>query len=118
MNNHSITFINQTNLSINIETFEKVLPGLCEMKTICVNSNETISMISETGEWILENYLFDTKMCNEWEKIGVPPGETIGIIRDKSCYTGEFCWLYRDKLELIFELNYNSSTKTATLTQK
>lgn len=109
----SITFINNSGLPININTWQKNSPYYDEEITKVVKQNESIAMISSVGEWLLDTYL-NKKMADEWTAIGIKPGSTIGKFRDDPCIRGHYSWVYNKN----FEISYNPDTRTAILTKK
>ena len=111
MATHFVTFINNSPLPINIETWQPHMFGfLSEMKTQTVKPGEKISMGSETGEWETNTYLYDKTMCDEWIAAGYEKnlGQVIGKFRDEPCIKGEYTWLYNNDFEIV----YNSGTVT------
>jgi hypothetical protein len=63
MSEHFATFINNSELPVVIETWQMLCFGLAEMKSITVKPGEKITMGSNTGEWLINSYLFDKDMC-------------------------------------------------------
>jgi hypothetical protein len=102
MSIHTIIFKNNSSLPINIETWQKIKIGLSEMIEETVKPWDSITMNSETGEWILNNYLSNNDMYNEWIKEGYKPGESIGKFRDTPCAKGNYSWMYNDNFEIVY----------------
>jgi hypothetical protein len=110
----SATFINDSDLPINLGSWQTIMYGIDEYVTILVKANESTVMKSSVGEWILDTYLYDKEMVNEWTTAGMKPGKDIGKFRDKPSYIGDYSWIYDDKFEIV----YDPATRTATFTKK
>ena len=88
-------FTNNTSLPVQVETWQSVMFGLSEMQQFVVLPGETVSMLSEVGEWIIHTYL-KPELCEPWNKIGISPGFTIGKFSNTCDYAGNFQWYDRD----------------------
>jgi len=99
-----------------LETMQQICFGLCQMKSVTVKSGETAMLNSDTGEWILNTYIYDTKMANEWVASGYEVGKTIGKFRNDPCIRGEYSWMFEYKND--FQIVYDKDTNTATFSNK
>jgi hypothetical protein len=116
MSEHFATFINNFELPIIIETWQNLCFGFNEMKSIIVKPGEKISMGSDTGEWLINSYIYDKNICDQWTKSGYKAslGQVIGKFRDVPCIRGEYKWLFHTDFEII----YDKVEKTATFSKK
>jgi hypothetical protein len=114
MSQHSVTFINGSSLPIILETFQQIYFGVSQMKSITVKSGETAMLNSDTGEWILHTYIYDTKIANEWLTAGYEVGKTIGKFRNTPCIRGDYSWMEDDDFQIV----YDKDTKSATFSKK
>jgi hypothetical protein len=105
MSKISVTFTNNTSLSINIETWQMIDNGLSQMKETTVNPGCTIVMDSQTGEWILNTYLYNQEMCNEWLNKEYETGEVIGKFRNTPCVEGKYSYMYNDNFQIIYNID-------------
>jgi len=98
------TIKNAYDLPINVETWQSA--GFCGfldvMETILLQKGETITMTSSTGEWHIDNYIFDKDMCDEWRKAGCKPGTEIGKFRATPAYNGETVFMYDGKFQIEY----------------
>jgi hypothetical protein len=108
------TFINNTNLSVNIETWQIHRLGIDESISKLVLPGKKIRLISSTGEWLLNTYLFDKKLCDEWTSAGYTVGNTVGKFRNSPCARGNYSWMYEKGLDII----YDPLKRTATFIKK
>jgi hypothetical protein len=109
-NNYSVTFVNNSDLPVCLETWQQMLFGISEMVSLVVKENEHIVMSSETGEWFVNNYLFDKDICTKWTHSGYKLGETIGKFRNKPCIKGNYAWLYHDDFQIVYDIVNNLAT--------
>jgi hypothetical protein len=116
MSEHLATFINNFELPVNIETWQKLHFGLSQMKSITVKPGEKIIMGSDTGEWLINSYIFDKNICDQWTKSGYETslGQVIGKFRDDSCIRCEYKWLFNTDFEIV----YDKVEKTAIFSKK
>lgn len=116
MSEHFATFINNSELPVNIETWQTLCFGLAEMKSITVKPGEKITMGSNTGEWLINSYLFDNDMCDQWRASTYKSslGQDIGKFRDHACIRGDYSWMYHDDFEIV----YDKAEKVAIFSKK
>ena len=107
------TFINNSGLPVNIETWQSKLRGLETMESVLVKSGEKIVLPSTTDEWYIETYL-NKELADEWKAAGLRPGYRIGKFRSKPCASGDYSWMDEDKFDII----YDKKNRTATLIKK
>ena len=106
MATHFVTFINNSPLSINIETWQPMFFGfLSEMKSQTVKPGEKIIMASETGEWLTNSFLYDKNTCDEWIAAGFQSslGQVIGKFSDKPCINGEHTWMCNNNFKIEYK---------------
>ena len=103
------TFINNSGLPINIETFQKHLPGLNSLKSVLVKSGEQIVLPSITGEWYLQTYL-DKEFVEEWDTASYLTGYRIGKFRSKPCALGYYSWVEHDDFDIIYDKEKHTAT--------
>ena len=116
MSQDSVTFTNKSNLPIILETIQQISHRMSVMKSVIVKSGETITLLSSTGEWLLDTYICDTEMVNEWLDAGYKVGTTIGKFRNKPCARGDYSWMFEYKNN--FQIVYDKDTNTATFSNK
>jgi hypothetical protein len=116
MSEHFATFINNFELPVNIETCQQIGFGFNEMKNITVKPGEKIIMGSDSGEWLINSYIYDKNICDQWTKSGYENilGQKIGKFRDFPCVRGEYKWLFNTD----FEIFYDKVEKTAIFSKK
>ncbi len=102
-----ITFCNKLSLPVNIETWSK---GTYD--TILVKANTSIQVTSDTGEFFLDNIIFNKEYSDQWKASGYQPGITMGKFRSSSSYNGKNSWYIPD----YFQLDYINEKNTAILT--
>ena len=100
-NEYFITIINESPLPINVETWQSLSFGLSEMKSILIKPGERQIMVSETGEWFINTFIFDKAMCEEWIKAGYTPGKVLGKFRSEPAIRGENVWLCDDDFKIV-----------------
>jgi len=103
-----ITFQNNIDLPINIETWYNG-----NYDTILVTPNTSIHVKSETGEFFLNNIIFNKECSDQWKTAGYSP-TTMGKFRTEPSYNGENCWYIPDD----FKLNYCNEKNTAIFIKK
>ena len=111
---NKITFTNNTDLPINIETWINKKHGISEMKEITVYEYETIEITSATGEWFLNSYINDKIMKEKWIISGYNLGIYIGKFRNTPCSKGKYSWINYD----LFDITYNPNTCNAIFSIK
>jgi len=117
MSEHFATFINSSSLPVNIETWQTLCFGLInEMKRITVKPGEKIIMGSETGEWLINSFIFDRDICHQWRAAGYGSslGQEIGKFRDHPCIRRQYSWMYHDDFEIV----YNKEEQVAIFSKK
>ena len=116
MATHFATFINNFELPVNIETWQPICFGFSEMKIITVNPGEKIIMGSETGEWLINSFIYDKDICHQWKATGYESslGQVIGKFRDQPCIRGDYSWMCIDDFIIV----YDKVEKTATFSKK
>jgi hypothetical protein len=104
MSLHNITFINDSPLPINIETWQPLFFGLSEMKSLIVHPGENIKMVSETGEWYINTFFYDKKNRDDWISAGYNHQlwEVIGKFRDESYGKNQYSWMCNDDFEIVY----------------
>ena len=85
-NVYSYTIVNKYSEPIVVETWQLVLPYLGELKSVFLQSNQEIIMISETGEWYIDSAI---------------NGKRIGKFRLQPIYNGETIWMEDDKFQIV-----------------
>ena len=103
------TFINNSGLPINVETWQLQAPGLETIKTVLVKSGEQIVLPSTTGEWYLQTFL-NNEFAYEWEAAGFRTGEEIGKFRSKPCASGDYSWMDNKTFQIIYETENYTAT--------
>jgi hypothetical protein len=107
---HSITFYNNTNIPVSLETWQRKCWGLSVYNDICVKKGETINMDSNIGEWFITTYVYGDELQQQIKLAGYEVGLEIGTFRDKPCIKGDYVWLDDDRLK--FKIEYNDGTAT------
>jgi hypothetical protein len=92
-NKYIATIINESHLTINVETWQHLYFGLSEMKSITIKPGDQTIMSSETGEWFINTFIFDKELCNQWIIAGYTPGKVIGKFRIEPAINGENIWM-------------------------
>ena len=106
------TFINNSGLPINLETWQPDGPGLETTKTVLVKSGEKIVLPSTTGEWYLQT-LLTKPFADEWKAAKINPGDQIGKFRSKPCASGDYSWMDDERFQII----YDAKTRTAIFSE-
>jgi hypothetical protein len=113
------TFINNSGLPVNLETWQPTKNGFGRETLIyvLVQSGEKVILPStnENGEWYLQSYL-NKEMAEQWRKAGIHHGNRIGKFRNNPCILGNYTWMEYD--ESPFEIIYNIENETATFIKK
>jgi hypothetical protein len=110
------TFINNSGLPINLETWQpERVPGLETLNVVLVKTGEQIVLPSTTGELYLQTYL-KNEFADEWIQDGFIPGYQIGKFRSKPCALGNYCWMNYDNPP--FDIIYDAKNNTATFIKK
>jgi hypothetical protein len=102
------TFINNSGLPINLETWQQETT-----KTVLVKSGEKIVLPTSTGEWYLQTLLTEP-FADEWKAAKINPGYQIGKFRSKPCASGDYSWMDDDHFQII----YDHENHTATFVKK
>ena len=102
MPNHKTTFINSTPLPVSLESWQNKFYFCEEFINITVQPDETIQMISSTGEWIVTTDLYDKEHLSLWTKAGYNPGFRIGKFRNQAAHDKKYTWLSHDDFEIIY----------------
>ena len=103
------TFINNSGLPINLETWQPDGPGLETTKTVLVKSGEKIVLPTSTGEWYLQTIL-DKEYADEWKAAKINPGYQIGKFRSKPCASGDYSWMDDEHFQIIYEPENHTAT--------
>jgi len=90
-------------VAVNVATWKSIMPGLSEMYSLLVGSGESVTMISNTGEWYVENFITDKAIEEQWEDLGYQTGIEIGKFRDDPCNKGNYTWVYYDDFVLEYD---------------
>ena len=109
------TFINNSGLPINLETWQTKAPGLETLNAVLVKTGEQIVVPSTTGEWYLQTYL-KNEFADEWIQDGFRVGYQIGKFRSKPCASGDYSWMDYDNSP--FDIIYDAKNHTATFIKK
>jgi len=104
------TFINKTNLPVNLETWQTQAFGFEEMVSKLVLPGKKAVIISSTGEWLLNTYLYDSKLCEIWRAAGYSVGNSVGKFRNRPCASGNYSWMYEKGLDIIYDPIKNTAT--------
>jgi hypothetical protein len=107
------TFINNSGLPINLETWQPDGPGLETTKTVLVKSGEKTVLPSTTGEWYLQTLLTEP-FADEWKAVKINPGNQIGKFRSKPGASGDYSWMDDERFQII----YDPKNRTATFVKK
>ena len=109
-----ITFTNEFDAPVSIETWQTVSPGLSEIRYFIVKRGQTIALNSSKGEWCIENYLSDKDMQQQWKKMGYKLGQQFGKFRNEPCARGNYSWVFHTDFELL----YNDKNKHCVFRKK
>ena len=94
-----IYFLNNIDKPIIVESWKNnVFSG------IIVDTKEKMLLESDVGEWHLNTMFSDPENVNKWHefhKNNLYYDYDIGKFRNKPCASGNYCWLYADKLKLV-----------------
>ena len=102
MTNYQITFMNDSYLPVALETWQQNINGLETLETIYVKIGETVSMSSLTGEWCINNQIWDKDLHEDWVIAGYKSDLIIGKISDTPCIRGEYCWIYCEDFKMEY----------------
>jgi hypothetical protein len=103
-------FINKTNMAVNLETWQSQAFGFEEMVSKLVLPGKKAVIVSSTGEWLLNTYLYDNKLCDIWRAAGYTVGNSVGKFRNIPCASGDYSWMYEKGLDIIFDPIKNTAT--------
>ena len=112
---HETTFINDSELPINIETWQPLTIRSESLNYFLVQPGKKIILPSTTGEWYLQTYL-NKEFADQWREAGIQPGYRIGKFRNKPCIKGCYTWMEYDNSP--FEIIYDAENLTATFIKK
>lgn len=101
------TFINNSGLPINLETWQQETTN-----TVLVKSGEKIVLPSTTGEWYLQTLLTEP-FADEWKAVKINPGNQIGKFRSKPGASGDYSWMDDERFQII----YDPKNRTATFSK-
>ena len=61
-------------------------------------------MVSETGEWYINTFFYDKKICDDWISAGYNHrlGEVIGKFRDESYGKNQYSWMCNDDFVIVY----------------
>jgi hypothetical protein len=107
---HSITFFNNTNIPVSLETWQRKCRGLSVYNDICVKNGGSITMESVTGEWFITTYVYGKEIQEQFKTAGHQLGMEIGKFRDNPCIRGDYSWLDDDRLP--FKIEYKDGVAT------
>jgi hypothetical protein len=96
------TFINETDLPIQVDGLIQVMVGLNKLDSVLVLPNETCKIRSITGEWFLNTYFNEKNHKNMWIAKKMHQIYEIGKFHNSPCIMGNYSWLETD----IFEVTY------------
>jgi len=100
-NEYFVTIINESPIPINVETWSSFCFGLSEMKSITLKPGERKIMSSQTGEWLINTYLFDKELCNQFVVAGYTEGKVIGKFRIDPAIRGENTWMCDNDFKIV-----------------
>ena len=113
MEKHSIIFINKTDISVNISTWQPyikyvnnrkiIFNDLSSYNSFISKKNESIKILSQTGEWIIDTYLREPEDLEEMIKAGYKKHGEIGKITDCPYSTGDYSLIYDDKFQILYD---------------
>lgn len=103
------TFINNSGLPINLETWQITSSGFNSLEYVLVKNGEEYVMQSTNGEWYLQTYL-DEEYCNQWIEHGITPGYEIGKFRNKPCASGDYSWMDNNNFNIVYDKEKNTAT--------
>lgn len=112
---HETTFINDSGLPINLETWQHITMSSQTINFVLVQPGEKIVLPSSNGEWYLQTYL-NKEFADQWREAGIQPGYRIGKFSNKPCMKGDYAWMEYD--ESPFEIIYDTEKLTATFIKK
>jgi hypothetical protein len=104
------TFINNSGLPINLETWQKKMEGLHSLNEVLVKSDEQVIFPSTTGEWYLQNCLYNKEDVAEWIAAKMKPGYRVGKFRDEPCASGNYSWMNDDAFDILYDKEKNTAT--------
>ena len=84
------------------------------MKSITVNPGETVTMGSETGEWLLNTYFIDNLSRNKLTTFGYSTGQVIGRFRYKPYANNMYAWMCNKDFEIL----YHSGTASFKMSRR
>ena len=96
LNQHNITFYNNTNIPVSLETWQQKCYGLNVYNDICINIGEKINMPSSTGEWYITTDIHNKEIEEKIKSLGYKLGIEIEKFRNKPCIRGDYYWLYKN----------------------
>jgi hypothetical protein len=102
-NTHTIEFINNADIPVQISTFMEPINGISFCETVIVPSNTTLTLESCTGEWEVDTYITDKAFVEEFIRLRQCYGYYIGKFRNKPCASGDYSWIYHDDFELLYQ---------------
>jgi hypothetical protein len=109
-----VSFTNEFDAPVSIETWQNLTPGISEMRYFIVKCGETVMLNSSTGEWYIENYVSDKTMKQQWRQLGYSLGQRFGKFRNEPCARGDYSWVFHKDFELV----YNNSSKNCVFRKK
>lgn len=102
---YSILFVNNTNLPILVESWNRLSNNFLKLQNVCVNASEEKMIYSATKEWYLTNYFYDKEIIEQWKGHNFKVGYKIGKFRSVPSYNGEYAWLDDDTFKILYDDN-------------
>jgi hypothetical protein len=102
MSTTSIIFINDAKFPVNVSTWHSITSGFSKLNIIIVHPNDSVMILSETGEWYVDTLLYDKTHCQQVLDAGFSVGEEIGKFRNCPCIEGNYSWLNDERFQLLF----------------
>ena len=79
--------------------------GIIDHMILCIEPDEEIILYSNTEEWYLNTYFYDSNLIKKWNDKNLKIGEEIGKFRSSPCIKGKYSWMNNDLFDLIYNDN-------------
>jgi len=109
-NNVVPTFINQSGLPINIETWQYFTSGISQLCVILVKPGEELVMPSVINEWYLQTLLYEKEMADKWREMGITPGYRIGKFWTEPDVRHHYVYMEDTNFDILYEKEANTAT--------
>ena len=101
---YSVIFMNDLSLAISIETWQTVSFGHDVLTEQIVLPGEIIIMPSSTGEWLINTYIYNDKIKEQWKNAGYTTvGFDICKFRCKPAIDKQYSWMFHDDFKIVYE---------------